>query len=83
MASGLSVGVDLALVVDVLSNPDDCGEDPGVFNMAIALPQTVATVSGATLPALNSTDNHDDDLLRWTAGVRRWPVPWSTPDQEG
>jgi MFS family permease len=34
LAYGIYVGVDLALVVDVLPNPDDSGKDLGVFNMA-------------------------------------------------
>ena len=45
VAYGIYVGVDLALVVDVLPNPDDAGKDLGVFNMANALPQTVAPVT--------------------------------------
>ncbi|HET9873289.1 MAG TPA: MFS transporter [Propionibacteriaceae bacterium] len=69
VAYGIYVGVDLALVVDVLPNPDDAGKDLGVFNMANALPQTVAPVFGATLLAINSTNNQNYDLLLYTAGV--------------
>ena len=69
VAYGIYVGVDLALVVDVLPNPDNSGKDLGVFNMANALPQTVAPVIGATLLAVSSADNQNYDLLLYTAGV--------------
>jgi MFS family permease len=69
VAYGIYVGVDLALVVDVLPNPDDSGKDLGVFNMANALPQTVAPVFGAALLAVNSAVNQNYTLLLYTAGV--------------
>jgi MFS family permease len=69
VAYGIYVGVDLALVVDVLPNPDDSGKDLGVFNMANALPQTVAPVFGAALLAVSSATNQNYDLLLYTAGV--------------
>jgi MFS family permease len=69
VAYGIYVGVDLALVVDVLPNPDDSGKDLGVFNMANALPQTVAPVFGAALLAVASANNDNYDLLLYTAGV--------------
>ncbi|QHC57125.1 MFS transporter [Rathayibacter tanaceti] len=49
IAYGIYVGVDLALVVDVLPNPDDSGKDLGVFNIANALPQTLAPLIGGIL----------------------------------
>lgn len=49
VAYGMYVGVDLALVVDVLPNPDDSGKDLGVFNIANALPQTIAPLIGGFL----------------------------------
>ncbi|PWC07154.1 MFS transporter [Mycetocola zhujimingii] len=49
VAYGMYVGVDLALVVDVLPNPDDSGKDLGVFNIANALPQTIAPLIGGIL----------------------------------
>jgi MFS family permease len=49
IAYGMYVGVDLALVVDVLPNPDDSGKDLGVFNIANALPQTMAPLIGGFL----------------------------------
>jgi MFS family permease len=69
VAFGIYVGVDLALVVDVLPNPDDAGKDLGVFNMANALPQSAAPGLGAALLAFNSPNNQNYDLLLWTAGA--------------
>lgn len=69
VASGIYVGVDLALVVDVLPNPDDSGKDLGVFNIANALPQTVAPVIGAALLAVGSVNNQNYTLLLYSAGV--------------
>jgi MFS family permease len=69
VASGVYVGVDLALVVDVLPNPDDSGKDLGVFNIANALPQTVAPVIGAALLAVGSVSNQNYTLLLYSAGV--------------
>jgi MFS family permease len=69
LAYGIYVGVDLALVCDVLPNPDDCGKDLGVFNMANALPQTVAPVIGALLLAVNSIANQNYDLMLYVAGA--------------
>ena len=67
VAFGIYVGVDLALVVDVLPNPDDAGKDLGVFNMANALPQTLAPVLGAALLAVNSANNQNYELLLYVA----------------
>jgi MFS family permease len=53
IAYGMYVGVDLALVVDVLPNPDDSGKDLGVFNIANALPQTAAPLIGGFLVYYN------------------------------
>ena len=69
VAYGIYVGVDLALVVDVLPNPDDSGKDLGVFNMANALPQTMAPLIGAVLLGVASANNQNYDLLLYAAGV--------------
>ncbi len=69
LAYGIYVGVDLALVIDCLPNPDDSGKDLGVFNMANALPQTAAPVIGAALLAVNSVGNQNYELMLYTAGV--------------
>jgi MFS family permease len=50
-AYGIYVGVDLALVIDVLPNPDDSGKDLGVLNIANALPQTLAPMIGGIVLA--------------------------------
>jgi MFS family permease len=68
-AFGIYVGVDLALVVDVLPNPDDAGKDLGVFNMANALPQSAAPGLGAALLAFNSVNNQNYELLLYSAGA--------------
>lgn len=39
---GVYLAVDLALVTQVLPNPDEAAKDLGIFNLANALPQTVA-----------------------------------------
>lgn len=67
VAYGIYVGVDLALVVDVLPNPDDAGKDLGIFNMANALPQTVAPLIGAALLAVSSPNNQNYQLLLYVA----------------
>lgn len=67
LAYGVYVGVDLALVVDVLPNPDDSGKDLGVFNIANALPQTFAPMIGGVLIYVGAYPNFD--LVLWTAGV--------------
>ena len=69
VAFGIYVGVDLALVVDVLPNPDDAGKDLGVMNIANALPQSAAPGLGAALLAFNSANNQNYDLLLYTAGA--------------
>jgi MFS family permease len=68
-AYGIYVGVDLALVVDVLPNPDDAGKDLGVFNMANALPQSAAPGLGAALLAFSSANNQNYELLLYAAGA--------------
>lgn len=49
---GVHMSVDLALVTDVLPHPADAGKDLGVFNIANALPQSVAPAFAAVLFAL-------------------------------
>jgi hypothetical protein len=69
VAFGIYVGVDLALVVDVLPNPDDAGKDLGVMNIANALPQSAAPALGAALLAFHSANNQNYDLLLYSAGA--------------
>lgn len=68
-ASGIYVGVDFALVLDVLPNPDDAGKDLGVINIANALPQSLAPVIGAALLSVGDTRHGNYSLLFWTAGA--------------
>lgn len=51
LAYGAYVAVDLALVLDVLPDRENSGKDLGVFNMANALPQSMAGGIGGFLLA--------------------------------
>ena len=84
VAFGIYVGVDLALVVDVLPNPDDAGKDLGVFNMANALPQSAS--AGARGCAARRQQRQQPELrpaalLRRRRGADRGPG--RAADQEG
>ncbi|GAA3282207.1 MFS transporter [Nesterenkonia halobia] len=50
-AFGIYMGVDMALVLQVLPNKDDTAKDLGVFNLANAGPQSLAPYVGAFLLA--------------------------------
>lgn len=63
IGQGVYFAVDMALVAAVLPNPEDTAKDLGVFNIASALPQTLApviapiflsigAVAGGNLPAV-------------------------------
>ncbi|KJL48354.1 2-acyl-glycerophospho-ethanolamine acyltransferase [Microbacterium hydrocarbonoxydans] len=69
IAYGIYVGVDLALVVDVLPNPDDSGKDLGVFNMANALPQTFAPAIGGIIVYIGSANGSNYALWFSICGV--------------
>lgn len=64
---GVYIGVDLALVADVLPNPDDAAKDLGVFNIANAGPQAIAPVFGALLVTAGGGGNYS--LMLLVAGV--------------
>ena len=49
---GVYLAVDLALVVDVLPNPDTAAKDLGVFNIAGALPFSLAPALAPTFLAI-------------------------------
>lgn len=51
VAYGMYLAVDLALVLEVLPNRENAGKDLGVFNMANALPQSLAPGVGGFLLA--------------------------------
>ena len=69
IAYGIYVGVDLALVVDVLPNPDDSGKDLGVFNIANALPQTFAPLIGGFLVYVGDKTGNNYGLWFTVCGV--------------
>lgn len=54
---GVHMAVDLALVTDVLPNSTESGKDLGVFNIANALPQSVAPAFAAALFAALGTED--------------------------
>jgi MFS family permease len=63
---GMYLAVDLALVVDVLPDRDSAAKDLGVFNIAGALPSSVAP---AIAPAILAIGNGSYGLLYAVAGV--------------
>jgi MFS family permease len=63
---GVYVAVDLALVVDVLPASDNVAKDLGVFNIAGALPFSVAP---AVAPAILAIGNGSYGVLYGVAGV--------------
>jgi MFS family permease len=63
---GMYVAVDLALVVDVLPDPRNTAKDLGVFNIAGALPFTVAP---AVAPAVLAVGGGSYSLLCGVAGL--------------
>ncbi len=65
-AYGIYMGVDLALVIGVLPNPEDSAKDLGVFNIANAGPQSLAPFLGAILIG-GAAKNYD--LLYLTAAA--------------
>lgn len=64
---GTYIAVDLALVIDVLPNPEDTAKDLGVFNIAMAGPQTLAPAVSAAL--LSMSGGSYDLLLAVAAGI--------------
>ncbi|HKN51038.1 MAG TPA: MFS transporter, partial [Amycolatopsis sp.] len=60
---GVYIAVDLALVADVLPNPDDSAKDLGVFNIANAGPQALAPAFGALLVSFGGGGNYDALLI--------------------
>lgn len=64
---GVYAGVDLALVLDVLPDPEGSAKDLGVFNIANAAPQSVAPALGALL--VNHRGGHEYHLLLGAAAT--------------
>lgn len=69
LAYGIYLGVDLALVIDVLPDPKNPGKDLGVFNIANALPNAAAPMIGAQLLAIASPDSKNYAALVIASGV--------------
>ena len=63
---GMYVAVDLALVVDVLPDKDNAAKDLGVFNIAGALPFSIAP---AIAPAILAIGGGSYGVLYAVAGV--------------
>ena len=63
---GMYAAVDLALVVDVLPDKDDAAKDLGVFNMAGALPFSIAP---GIAPAILAVGGGSYGVLYAVAGV--------------
>lgn len=69
LAFGIYMSVDMALVLEVLPNPKESGKDLGVFNIANALPQSLAPYLGSLLLGLGATTIPNYPLLLWVAGL--------------
>jgi MFS family permease len=63
---GTYVAVDLALVVDVLPDKDNAAKDLGVFNIASALPYSIAP---AIAPAILAVGSNSYGTLYTAAGI--------------
>lgn len=64
---GIYIAVDLALVIDVLPNPEDTAKDLGVFNIAMTGPQSLAPAVSAALVTMGG--GRYDLLLAVAAGI--------------
>ena len=67
MGFGTYLGVDLALVIDVLPDPKNPSKDLGIFNIAMSAPQIFAPALGALLISLGG--GHNYAILLITASV--------------
>lgn len=56
IGQGVYFAVDMALVAAVLPNPDDSAKDLGVFNIASALPQSLAPVIAPVFLAIGAVE---------------------------
>lgn len=60
---GTYVAVDLALVVDILPDPDEAAKDLGVFNIAMAGPQVLAPGVAALVISNGGAGGYDTMLI--------------------
>lgn len=63
LGKGLFLGVDLALVSQVLPNPQDTAKDMGVFNIASTLPQSFAPFLAPFILAIGSATTSNYMML--------------------
>ncbi len=69
---GVYLAVDLALVADVLPDPDNAAKDLGVFNIANAMPQSLAPAIAPiflAVPLFASGEGGNYTALYFAAGV--------------
>ncbi|MEZ2388522.1 MFS transporter [bacterium RCC_150] len=69
LAFGVYTAVDNALVVDVLPDADQPGKDLGVFNIANAMPQTLAPAVALFFLGIGSAANQNYAAMLWAAGA--------------
>lgn len=69
LAYGIYFAVDMALVLQVLPHPEDSGKDLGVFNMANAMPQSLAPGLGAALLLVGAGGGPNYGLLLTAAAA--------------
>jgi len=67
IAIGMYSAIDLALVTQVLPNPDNRAKDMGVFNIASVLPQSIAPALAPLFLSIGGPNNYV--ALYLTAGV--------------
>ncbi|MFG2429660.1 MFS transporter [Streptomyces sp. NPDC048590] len=60
---GTYLGVDLALVIDVLPDPENPSKDLGIFNIAMSAPQIFAPALGALLISVGGGHNYSILLI--------------------
>ena len=66
---GTYVSVDLALVIDVLPDPDEAAKDLGVFNIAMTAPQVLAPGVAAWLIGAGGGQNYSVMLIGATVSA--------------
>lgn len=60
LGQGIYLAVDLALVTDVLPNPDDAAKDLGIFNIASAMPQSLAPAVAPAILAIGAVSGESN-----------------------
>lgn len=60
LGQGIYLAVDLALVTDVLPNPDNAAKDLGIFNIASAMPQSLAPAIAPAILAIGAVNGESN-----------------------